>query len=316
VAVRTTGHVDARLPWVKIEKLTGNAFIAHDLVDAPCATGVVRVAPKVLQGGAKAMARTTTYTFAVRGLKVGGASAGISAEADEVDHAVAAFVDAVAERVGEGRLAFDAGKGIDVAALARLEASDPRPALHRQVVDDMRVDDRLLGIGAVAAATAATGSTDGWTASVEPGPDAASIRAALAEAGIDASADTLDAQVDVLFCGARQGVLDGATSETVGARIVVPIGAHAVSAKGLAVLAQRGVVTLPDFVTLAGPSFAGWPEGEATVDAVVTDCRAGITRMVTDALAHPEGPFLGACAAAETFLATWQDELPFGRPLA
>ena len=31
---------------------------------------------------------------------------------------------------------------------------------------------------------------------------------------------------------------------------------------------------------------------------------------------HDEGPLLGACERAEAFLATWQDELPFGRPLA
>ena len=308
--------MDARLPGVKIEKLTGNAFIAHDLVDAPCATGVVRVAPKVLQGGAKAMARTTTYTFAVRGLKVGGASAGISAEPDDVDGALEAFVTGVADRVGDGRLAFDPGTGVGGDALSSLEAGDPRPALHREVVDEMRVDDRLLGIGAVAAAMAAVDSTDGWTASVEPGPGAASVRAALAEVGIDATADTLDAQVDVLFCGARQGSLDGATSETVDAKVVVPIGPHAVSAKGLAVLTQRGVVALPDFVTMAGPTYAGWPDGEVTIDAVIADCRAGITRIVTESLAHPEGAFLGACYTAEEFLATWQDELPFGRPLA
>ncbi|HNI34929.1 MAG TPA: hypothetical protein PLV93_05985, partial [Microthrixaceae bacterium] len=33
-------------------------------------------------------------------------------------------------------------------------------------------------------------------------------------------------------------------------------------------------------------------------------------------LPHDEGPYLGACYAAEEFLRTWSDELPFGRPLA
>ena len=38
---------------------------------------------------------------------------------------------------------------------------------------------------------------------------------------------------------------------------------------------------------------------------------------MADALAgSDDGPFLGACYAAEAFLSTWQDELPFGRPLA
>ena len=35
-----------------------------------------------------------------------------------------------------------------------------------------------------------------------------------------------------------------------------------------------------------------------------------------EALASKHGPFLGACHTAEAFLSTWQDELPFGRPLA
>lgn len=310
------GAWDARLPHVKIEKLAGNAFIAHDLTDAPCATGVVRAAGKVLQGGAKAMARTTTYTFAIRGLKVGGASAGISAEPDQLDAAVAAFVEGISERAADGRLVIDAGKGVDPDALGSLAAGDPRPGVHRELVDGAPLDARLVGIGAVAAAAAAVGSASGWTASVEPGPESASTLAALADAGVDATTDTLDAAVDVLFCGARQGVVDGATAETVGARVVVPIGPHAVSAKGLAVLARRDIVVLPDFVTLAGPTYAGWPDGEATVDTITATCRDHIATIVAEILDHEESPFLGACTKAEEFLSTWQDELPFGRPLA
>jgi hypothetical protein len=300
---------------VKIEKPTANSFIAIDLPDAPCATGVVRAAPKILQGGAKAMARTTTYTFAVRGLKVGGASAGISAEGDELPSAIAAFAEAIAERTADGRLVLDAGNGVDPAAWGA-PAGDPRPEVRLEDVDGMRLEERLVGIGAVAAASAAVGSATGWTASVEPSPDAASTIAALADAGIDVAGGTLDARVDVLFCGARQGVLDGAAADLVEARVVVPIGPHAVSAKGLAVLRRRDVVVLPDFVSLAGPTYAGWPVGDATSEAVGDACRTEVHAMITDALAHEEGPFLGACATAEAFLASWQDELPFGRPLA
>jgi hypothetical protein len=300
---------------VKIEKPTASSFIAIDLPDAPCATGVVRAAPKILQGGARAMARTTTYTFAIRGLEVGGASGGISAEADDVPAAIAAFAEAIAERTADGRLVLDPGKGVDPAVWGA-PAGDPRPEVRREDLDGMRLDERLVGIGALAAASAAVGSATGWTASVEAGPDAASTLAALADAGIDVVADTLDAQVDVLFCGARQGVLDGATAEVVEARTVVPIGPHAVSAKGLAVLRRRAIVVLPDFVSLAGPTYAGWPVGDDTIDAVVAACRSGVHAMVSDALAHEDGPFLGACVAAEAFLSTWQDELPFGRPLA
>lgn len=295
---------------MKIEKLGGNAFIANDLPDAPCTTGVVRAAPKVLQGGAKAMARTTTYTFAARELQVGGASAGISAEGEDLDAAIAAFVEAIAERAGDGRLVLDAGKGVAPEKLEALVDGDPRPTIHREL------DEQLLGIGAVAAAVAALGAGDEWTASVEPGPGAASTQAALAEAGVADPASTLDADVDVLFCGTRQGVVDGTAAETLGASVVVPIGPHAVSAKGLAVLRRRDIVVLPDFVTLAGPTYAGWPVGDATAEAITAACRDGVTALIAEVLEHPEGPFLGACYKAEAFLATWQDDLPFGRPLA
>src|SRR5690606_10607007 len=70
LAVRPGGSHDAplgtRLLGVKIEKLPGNSFVVLDLVDAPCSVGIVRAAPKVLQGGAKALARTATYTYAAR----------------------------------------------------------------------------------------------------------------------------------------------------------------------------------------------------------------------------------------------------------
>lgn len=301
---------------MKIEKLPGNSFVVHDLADAPCSVGIVRAAPKVLQGGAKALARTATYTYAVRELQVGGASAGISAEGDQLDAAVTAFVEAVGERAAAGTLVIDAGKGVDPDALASLEAGDPRAAVHRELVDGRTLDEHLVGVGAVAAAAAALGADGGWTAAVEPGPAADVTRAALAAADVEVVADSLDAEADVLFCGTRQGALDGETAAAVAARVVAPIGAAVLSAKGLAVLRKAGVVALPDFVTLAGPTYAGWPTGEATVDAVVESCRAGIAALVGEVLDHPDGAYLGACKKAEGFLSTWVTEMPFGRPLA
>jgi len=41
-----------------------------------------------------------------------------------------------------------------------------------------------------------------------------------------------------------------------------------------------------------------------------------VSALMADALASEDGAFLGGCYAAESFLSTWQDELPFGRPLA
>jgi glutamate dehydrogenase/leucine dehydrogenase len=85
--------VCARIAGVRIQKLTStDAFIAFDLDDAP-AVGVTRLARKVLQDGAELLARSTTYAFASFGIEMGGASAGINAEGDGRDAAVAAFVE-------------------------------------------------------------------------------------------------------------------------------------------------------------------------------------------------------------------------------
>ena len=80
---------------------------------------------------------------------------------------------------------------------------------------------------------------------------------------------------------------------------------------------------LADFVWLAAPLFAAWPgelaglEGDAaTPEAVEAAALATIAELVQATGVHPEGAFLGACHHAESFLRTWRDELPFGRPLA
>lgn len=302
---------------MKIQKLTGtNAFVAVDLEGAPCSTGVVRAAPKVLQGGAQTMARTTTYTFAMRELQVGGASAGISAEPDERDAAIAAFVEELAPRAQAGELVLDAGKGVEPAQLADLVTHDPRHPVHLEQVDGQPLDAHLHALGVVVAAQAALGDLDGRTAAVEPGPDAEAIIAALAARGLTAVESDTAAEVDVVFCGSRQGMIDGTTAAALQAKVLVPTGPHTLSAKGLAVLDSRDVVALPDFVTLAGPTFAGWPVGGTTVDEVVATAEEWIAATIAEVLGHDEGPILGACYRAEAFLGTWRDALPFGRPLA
>jgi len=85
---------------VRIEKLT-NGFIAFDFETGP-AVGIVRSANKILQGGAKDLARAMTYRFGVLNMAVGGASAGISAIPEERDGAIATFVEEATERVAAG----------------------------------------------------------------------------------------------------------------------------------------------------------------------------------------------------------------------
>jgi glutamate dehydrogenase/leucine dehydrogenase len=338
---------------VHIDKLSNTgAFVVIDLDDAPTSVGIVRVAPKVLQGSATALARTTTYTFAARELKVGGASAGISADPDRRDELVGSFVADVTSRVESGTLVLDPGPGVADDALVSLSRDSTRNAVRHEAVEGSRtLEAHLAGLGPVVAAEAALGSLDGRTAAVELGPTAPALVDALVARGarvvavggpkgsvevpggiasdalgnsveladlgeVRPSEALLAADATVLFCGSRQGMIDGAAAESLAAQLVVPTGCQPLSAKGLAVLRRRGIVALADFVSTAAPSFAWWPAGDASVDGVVADATTGIAELVTGTLGHDEGPVLGACYRAEAFLCTWQDRLPFGRPLA
>ena len=44
--------------------------------------------------------------------------------------------------------------------------------------------------------------------------------------------------------------------------------------------------------------------------------RDAVSEIISSVIAHADGPILGACERAEAFLARWQDDLPFGRPMA
>jgi len=98
------------------------------------------------------------------------------------------------------------------------------------------------------------------------------------------------------------------------ARVLVPVTPLVVTARALAVLGRAGTVVLPDFLTMAGDALA------ATIASLDDTVIAGIgaqVRSVADELAgSDDGWFLAAAGRAEAFLGTWQETLPFGRPLA
>jgi glutamate dehydrogenase/leucine dehydrogenase len=130
------------------------------------------------------------------------------------------------------------------------------------------------------------------------------------------SAGVFGADAQVLFVGSKAGVLDHEVAVRVRAQAVVPTGPVPVTAKALAQLRRQGVVVLPDFVTTAGPVFAMWPDDGATVEQVRATADEQIAAVTREVLTHDDGPLLAACYRAESFLRTWQETLPFGRPLA
>jgi glutamate dehydrogenase/leucine dehydrogenase len=327
---------------VPIQNLSGtDAFIVTDLPDAP-ATGIVRLARKVLTSSATDLARSITYSFAVFGIERGGASAGINAEGEAIASAQAAFVDEVAPLVGAG-LHLDPAKGVDPAIFAVLREQDGRNPLAGSPA--------VTAAGVVAAIEASSGPLDGRSVAIE-GIDVGPVPVALAAAVLAAggrvvavsdstqavfapeglAADALTgaplssegsptdarklwgAAADVLLCGSKPGTLTHHAVPFVRATSVVPWGPVPVTTKALVQLERAGAVVLPDFVTAAGGLLAGYLEGD---EATVTEgVRGRVAEVVGELTGQPDGAFLAACLRAETFLATWQERLPFGRPLA
>jgi len=293
---------------VRIQKLSStDAFIAFDLDDAP-AVGVTRLARKVLHDGAELLARSTTYTFASFGVPMGGASAGINAEGDGRDPAVAAFVEEVKDLVADGRWATDPGLGLVEADLAPLRIADRRPA---ELWTD-GLADRLTAEGAVAAAgVVRDGGLAGATVAVAgKGPVVDAVRAAAEAAGATVAAgDGFDTAADVLFVAGKAGVLDHEVAATVQSDVVVPLTPVPVTARAHADLGKAGRVHVPDFLALAAPLLHAHADG-------VADPVAAVAEQVASLAPKGTGMWMAAVEDAEAFLATWRDALPFGRPLA
>jgi len=337
---------------VKTRKLsTVDGFVLIDLDNARGSVGIVRSAPKILVSGAEMLARSVTYSLATFGIRASGASAGVNAKPEDRSAAVAAFAEEVAGF--DPPVLLDPAKGIDPADLAALTAKDPRDAALRAEQDGVSGADELVASGALAAAVAAGGSLSGKRIVIEGfGPaglalarravaDGATVVAvatasgtALEPAGFDpmalaegwaAQGDAMaksmgsaqkpgwaawGADADVVFCGSKTGAMTHEGAALLKARTVVPIAPVPVTAKALAFMSRAGVTYVPDFVSIAGPLL----NGVGTVDRA--ECDGRIAEVVQEAAGSPDGLFLACCTRAETFLRSWQDTLPFGRPLA
>jgi len=338
---------------VKIHKLEStDAFVAFDLPDADHSVGIVRCARKILQGGAGDLARSTTYAAAAFGRKIGGASAGINSQGDDRPAALAAFIEEVTPMVADGRFLVDAGKGVGADELAALTAADPRDArrtsptllgagvvaaagaalggdLSGRTAAIEGLDRSSLGVvealEAAGVGVVAVSTSKGTFASAD-GLSAADLKVALDAHGDDLVSHlggdagpawkVFGASADLLFPGSKMGALSHQGAEFFGGAAVVPWAPIPVTAKALAILRRADVAVLPDFVTTAAPLLASWPEGSPT-DAELSAAACGsIAELIESVRDHPDGPLLGACHRAEEFLSSWQDTLPFGRPLA
>jgi glutamate dehydrogenase (NAD(P)+) len=126
-----------------------------------------------------------------------------------------------------------------------------------------------------------------------------------------------EVSADVLVPGTRPGTISGRTAAALppGVRVVAPAANAPYTAQGAAVLRQRGVVALPDFVCNAGAVIGYRSAAGASPGQVLAAVEATISGLIRQALDHADGPLAAACDQAGAFLRGWWGEPP-GPPFA
>ncbi len=194
-----------------LQKLeTADAFVVRDLDTEAPAIGIVRSAPKILQGGAKELARSQTYQLAILEMQKQGASCGVNAAPDARDDMMTAFCAELMPVVESGSLMLDAAKGVSAEQLGSLAAADGRSDARLRDINGISNTSHLTGVGAVAAAGTVR-SLDGARVAIENFDDTglavaraataagAKVTAVSTSAGAAMSADGFD--VDALAAG-------------------------------------------------------------------------------------------------------------------
>jgi glutamate dehydrogenase/leucine dehydrogenase len=115
-----------------------------------------------------------------------------------------------------------------------------------------------------------------------------------------------ETETDVLVPGARIGVVDGVRAPRISASAVVPAANVPYTSAGLEMLHARGIAAHADFVCNAAAVVGYTSPAHASQQQVLDVVQRTIVDLVRASSDHPEGPFAGACAIAETFLSTWR----------
>ena len=236
-------------------------------------------------------------------------------------------------------------------ALGPLAGDDPRGSLRLSDRDGLTLQDEMAGTSAARAAEIVLNGLDGRRVAVEgTGPLAAAVARAVVASGAELvriatgkvsvsgsfSPSTLLSPtgdlgdlgetepawriwtgegIDVVFCGSKPGVLTDAGAQALGSTPVVSYGTAAISPKALAALNRAGVPSVPGFVPRAAASLSWWPEPGSDADSLVAQAASWTGELMEEFASHEKGLFLAACLRAESRMAEWTAELPFGRPM-
>ncbi len=331
-----------------------NAFIARDFEAEVPALGIVRAAPKILQGGAKELARAQTYQCALFGHKVAGASAGINAPVDEQSTAVQAFVAELLPQVTEGALMISPGKGVTHVDLAPLlavdrrdptvtstDASDPIPGLTAlsataaaaaiRPLDGaavaiegfgetgLAIAERVLNGGARIVAI----STASGTAVSNDGFSLASLSESWSAGGADLVKSLVDEPEPVwkIMGTACDVLFVGSKMGVLDHKAAEHVSAQVVVPHAPIPYTTKGAIMLGRQNVVVVPDIVATSgpmlAGLSTTDAGTPDgIESSVRELTNEIKADEAGPILAACKRAEAFLGTWREALPFGRPFA
>ena len=132
------------------------------------------------------------------------------------------------------------------------------------------------------------------------------------------SAELFQVEADVLVPGARIGVIDEARAQALRARVIAPAANVPYTRRGLAVLRERGVIALADFVCNSGATIGYITDGLTSANEAVAAVEKRVRTLTSEAMRDPAGPFEGSRKLAEAHLRTWVEaaKLPDGPPLA
>jgi glutamate dehydrogenase (NAD(P)+) len=147
-----------------IELTSVPGFVVFDLPGVAMSAGGTRLAPDVSVAEVALLARAMTYKYAVLGVRVGGAKAGVRGDpADLAAKAalMARFCAEIAPLAETGRLLTGPDMGTTEDDFAPLRRSHAVPAAINAVVDGVPFEDLLTGYGVAAAAEAALSARDG-----------------------------------------------------------------------------------------------------------------------------------------------------------
>jgi len=338
----------------KLESVGGFVFV--DLPDAERSVGPVRLGAKLIVSNAPNYARELTYGFALLEKQHGGMTIGLKVDPGDRAGAVAAVAGELSADLEAGRLVVDPGLRMARGELGPLAAHDPRPVLRLVDRPAGTVETELTALGAAVVADRAVGlegksvaieglselgvaiatevdmrggtvtrfSTPKGVASGSFPAD--ELAGALREHGADAPTTFGEvakpwsiwngADVDVIFCGSKVGTLTHAGALGVGSAAVVATGVAPIETKALAILNAAGNFVSPAFLADLGRLLVGF---DTTIDSIETArlrTEESVRAVLDELSGNAGGVYLAACLRAESYMRTWTETLPFGRPMA